>query len=121
MFSTSFPRGFINNAVPQFFASQSLSGSTSRCDYQTVQPIIHQHKKPKNQLMCTLSSFPFLQRKHIHKFFHARACGPVPRSTYVSLLMQQNEETAQRKTKEEEVMRCAGGGGISPPGLSNYL
>lgn len=70
--------------------------------------------------MCTLSSFPFLQRKHIRKFFHTRLRRPVPRSTKVSLLMQQNEETGQRESKEEEVMRRAGGRGISPPGISNY-
>lgn len=47
-----FPGRFINIAVPQVFASQSLSGSTSG-DYQTVRPkilsyIMKKKRKPTN-------------------------------------------------------------------------
>lgn len=117
MFSSLFPRGFINNAVPQFFASESLSGATSRHDYQTTHNTIFYDKKQKpNQVMC----FPPTQT---HSQILSHTHQPVPRRTHMSLLMQQNEETGRGKTAEEEyeVMSGTGGGEISLLGLSNYL
>lgn len=75
--------------------------STSRRDYQTVQPIILSYiRKKQNQLMCTLSSFPPTQT-FSQTLPHTHTRGPVPRSTYMSLLMQQNEETGWRESEEE--------------------
>lgn len=70
MFSSLFPRGFINNAVPQFFASESLSGGTSRHDYQTTHnTIFHDKKQKPNQVMCfppTQTHSQILSHKHTH-------------------------------------------------------
>lgn len=119
-----FPGAFINNAVLQFFASQSFTPWLPNSATHNTNK--HRKKKKKRQKTSNVHPEQLSPSSNTNTFTKSSTHMDTDESSGVRTCpcwCNKMWKGGQRETEEEEheVMRREGGGGISPLGLSNYL